>query len=227
MDPQKNYFKDIDFDKPWEEEDWERFFQAQEQLLSETRSAYPRYTSAKDATLDFRYVLRRFGMDPETVREPAAPPETADEAGDYWKDGAAPDTLPVFTQASRLLQRAQQLFERRLAKKLSKRFKSQKHKIWQETANIFRIHIGQVPLELAAGHALGYETFGVKGNIARNRRALARLDACLGALSRSPANIYPENEHSRLFRETLRLRNNVAEWIHFLRERFAKAGQDR
>jgi hypothetical protein len=225
MDKRRDYFKKIDFDKPWDEEDWERFFRAQEQLVREPSGPSFGLPSRKPG-LSFRDVLRRFGMDPDNPGalpaefDPLAEPEPS-LARPFWQEDAELESLPIYCQAKRYAARVLLLCDRHFVKLLNKPYKSAIHRRCQAILRELIERAADVPRDVACGHHLGYGRDGVKGNIARCKRALAHADACVGLVTRFPRRKFPAGEYGRLVKDTFRLRHDLAGWIAFLRRRFS------
>lgn len=224
MDRFRDSFKKINFDKNWDEDDWETFFQAQDQLVKEVRPGAVSTLSARspDPVLSFRQVLRRFGMDPDN---PAAPPshfksEAPAPKAAFWEEGVAVDTLAIFNHAREYATRFAYFCNKNYGKSMRKIYKSPAHLERRRLLNRILAQAPEISRNIAAGHDIGYSPDAVRGNIARCKRALGHADACLGLVSRLKPRRLPPGEHARLFRETLHLRNQLAEWISFLRERF-------
>jgi hypothetical protein len=230
MSPYRDFFKDIDFDKDWEEEDWERFFAAQDKLAKESSSGPARspFVRSRESSLSFRRVLRQFGMDPD---DPLAPPLEFDHEPEapargngrarFWEEGSSLECLSIYCQSKCYAYRFTLFCDRFYGGKLYKTYKSAAHRRRQDALHQMLTHAAEVPRNIAFGHELGYAADGIKGNIARCKRALGHADACVGLLSRLPARRFPGQEHERLFRETLSLRRNLVDWIAFLRRNFA------
>ena len=220
----EDHFKDIDFDKPWEEEDWERFFSAQEHLIRQLRvdPAAPR--DKKHPGLGFREVLMRFGMDPDN---PGVPPKDFEPpvhptsgARRFWEEGVEAEALPVFAHARMYAHAVKSMIERRFRDLLFKTYKSKPYLLLQQVLEDLEPIAMAIPGQIAAGHALGYRADRVKGNIVRCRIALARADECLGLVTRFPRRFLPPAEYKCLVADTARLRNALMDWILLLRERF-------
>jgi len=215
-----DYFKHIDFDKAWDEEDWERFFLAQDRLLKDSRPG-ARALAAKDPSLSFRWVMRQFGMDPDDPTAVPADFATAeDEESRVHSEDASLHDLPIYLAAKSFVHRFFRFCDFNYGKALNKAYKSKAHRERQEILLGMMLHAAEIHKNVAAGHELGYAADAVKGNIARCKRALGRVDQCLGLLSRLPAKRLPAGEHARLFKETVRLRNGLLHWINYLRRRF-------
>jgi hypothetical protein len=231
-------FKDIDFDKPWEEEDWERFFEAQDRMVreAEARLFRSRNRPAAADSLAFREVLRRFGMDPDrplsddedpspesAERELASDP-SAGASSDFSRDGVNLQTLPVYCDARRFAARVILLCERRFLRMMNKIYRSESHRRVQSLLVEWSRLVVQVPGTIASGHGLGYSPDVIKGNIVRCRKALSLADESLGKLSRIPSRRFSPGEYRSLFRENARLRNALNDWISVLRRRSGQSG---
>jgi hypothetical protein len=222
----EDYFKGIDFDKAWEEEDWERFFDAQDRLARELRVDPPPPRSLRHPGLGFREVLRRFGMDPDNPMVPPRdfdpPPAAASTPRRFWEEGVEAEALPIFAHARLYAHALSSLMDRRFRDVMYKTYKSKPYLLLQQILENLEPHGRAIPAQIAAGHALGYRSDRVKGNIVRCRRALALADECLGLVTRLPRRFLPPSEYKCLVRDTLRLRNAVIAWIHMLRSRFTR-----
>jgi hypothetical protein len=229
MDKKRDYFKKIDFDKTWDENDWEEFFRAQERLSSESTAGAALKTPDRDVELSFRRVLQRFGMDPDNPGTPPAEFDpflaTLDDAparpGNFWDDGAELEALPIYCQAKCYAYRVLLLCDRHFGKLLTKSYKSKVHRRCQEILGDLQHHAIRIPNDLASGHHLGYGREAIVGNVVRCKRALSHVDACVGLMTRFPRRRFPAGEYPRLLRESLRLRSDLIGWITLLRKRFS------
>ncbi|HRY28913.1 MAG TPA: hypothetical protein P5079_02625 [Elusimicrobiota bacterium] len=227
MESNRNCFESINFNKKWDEEDWERFFSAQDEFVRQVRPgrAYARGRTV-DPSLSFRNVMRRFGMDPDGVFAPEAsfePPAGPSTEPPLWKsrlslEEAEVDALPIYIRAKSFVGVVASLWERRFQKMMAKTYKSRLHRLCQALLEDIRHHARRIPHNVAEGHYVGYGAAAVKGNIARCRRALTHADACVGFVSRLPRRFMSAEEYHLLFRETLGLRNDLMAWIFFLRQ---------
>jgi hypothetical protein len=218
---QEDYFRGIDFDKPWEEEDWERFFEAQDRFARDLKVPRPAPRSLEG--LGFREVMRRFGMDPDDPSPRAFPSPAADEAAPsrrFWEEGVEAEFLPVFVHARLYAHGIASLIRRRFHDVLDKTYKSRLHQLLQQILRNLEPRAYAIAGQISAGHGLGYRSDRVKGNIVRCRRALAHADECLGLVTRLPRRFLPPSEYKCLVRDTVRLRNDLINWIALLRSRF-------
>src|SRR5262245_29750070 len=130
MNRYDEYFKDINFEKEWDEQDWERFFQAQDQLSRESPARRRPVRPSEDG-LSFRRVLRHFGMDPENPgAEPAEfsaavmEPDVFPTRLKFWEEGAEFESLPIYCQAKCFAYRVILACDRHFAGIASKKYKS-------------------------------------------------------------------------------------------------------
>ncbi len=235
MTPREDYFKHIDFDKDWDESDWEKFFSAQERFSVDLKRQtwLSRFRDASGSGLSFRHVMRRFGMDPDN---PAGGPsdffvprKLADAPGTsgsfrFWEDGADIESVPVYCESACAAYHVLMLCEHRFHRMLSKKYKSRSHQQFQRGLMELRYHLTEAPRYIAAGHGLGYKTDMVKGNIVHCRKSLGHVNAGLGLLTRMPRNFFSLKEYRDLFKCVLALRNHLMEWVSFLRGYFIQTG---
>jgi len=233
MSRYEDYFKDIDFDKEWNESDWAHFFDAQDKLQRDIQARtrlVPR-GGGRDRGLGFRRVLAEFGMDPD-----APQPEPFETSSEYiffegprsipfWEEAAEVGTLPLYNHSQALALWIADLCQSHFPKIAKKSYKSLSHKRLQSAVRDLCHHAPQIPRLVAAGHGVGYSTDRVKGNIVRCQMALFHADACVGVLNRFPQGHLPPEDDRRLFRAVLQLRNDILNWISHLRERFVPTGR--
>ena len=178
MAPGSDYFDGINFDRHWEEEDWERFFDAQDRLTSDRRRrvGHPPERPSTDPGLSFRRVMHQFGMDPDNPESPPRPfaldhvlgPDGA--AGlPFWHPSADPERLPLFLQAAEYFRQVSELVEIRYAKMLSKTYKSASHRQFQKLLPEIEDQARAIPRLVALGHRTGYDPFGAKEMCIRDR----------------------------------------------------------
>jgi hypothetical protein len=228
-DPSPDYFKDIDFDRTWEEEDWERFFAAQDRLARDGRRTRPsRPAPGVNPELSFREVLRRFGMDPDRpdvepkpFRRISPVDETPPTAARFWEDGAPPESLGLYRQARQYADHLETLFSGPLSRFFTRVYRSRSHRECRRALIELAEHAPAIEAFVAAGHRVGYDPHGAKGNIVRCRTALRHAEACLAAAGRIPRRHLERDRLAGLFGRTWRLRNALLEWIDVLRTRFA------
>jgi|GEM_PF-2853029 len=231
MDPNAfDDFQKINFDRPWSEEDWERFFQAQDRLTANRRRrtrTVPRETGGV-SELAFRNVLHRFGMDPDNPDAEPRPfslTESLDDVGSnrfpFWRDGADHERLPLYLRSREFVRAVDDLVDRRFAAQMAKTYKNPSHRLFQKTLRELDLNSRAIPRLIALGHRVGYDPFGVVGNIVRCRKALERAELCVSTLSRLPRRHLDPSLFKSLFTNAVRLRNDLSGWILMLRTRFA------
>lgn len=233
-DRPEDAFKRINFQKPWEEKDWERYFDAQDRLARGRRVDAGPARAGIDPSLAFGRVLRRFGMDPDNPDVPPQPfaysrLEPSEEPLNlpgikFWQPGADQETLPIYCQAKCYAWRAAWLVESRFPGLFQRVYRSPSHRAFQGAMESFLREVPDVPRQIAAGHRLGYDPHGVKGNIVRCRRALETTDRLVGILSRVSRRRLPTAEYEKIWRDTTRLRTALIDWIDLLRARFGGPG---
>jgi hypothetical protein len=215
---QSNPFKKINFDTPWNEEEWERFFLAQETFV---RQADARRRSFFHGKTRVRVgVLGRLGIDPDSVSVDLDLEPTDDLP-------EARQMFPVlYGQAQGFSAAITCLCLHRLNRVLTHSYKSSSHRALQGRVRTLVLYGARIPRFLAAGHALGYDSEGIKGNTVRCRMAFHHSDHCLGLLTRFSVRELSPQEQRTLFRDALRLRNALGEWVGFLRNSFGKTSLD-
>jgi hypothetical protein len=225
-----DYFDGINFDRVWEEEDWERFFEAQDRLISDRRRrvGMPSERPSVDPGLSFRRVLHQFGMDPDNPESPPRPFALDQVLGPdgavglpFWHPGADPERLPLFLQAAEFSRQMSEMVEVRFAKMLAKVYKSLSHKQFQKLLPEAEKRARAIPRLVALGHRAGYDPFGAKGNIVRCRQGWVSAEACVSLLSRLPRRHMDRVLYQKIFADCVRLRNGLMDWILLLRTRFA------
>ncbi|MBL0059509.1 MAG: hypothetical protein IPP35_10480 [Elusimicrobia bacterium] len=230
MASEPDYFDGIRFDREWEEEDWERFFDAQDRLSSDLRRKVgsPPERPSADPALTFRGVLRQFGMDPDNPEASPRPFALDQVVGPdgavglpFWHPGADHERLPLYLQAAEFHRQSAEFVEIRFAKMLAKTYKSASYRQFQKVLPEIEDRARAIPRLIALGHRVGYDPFGAKGNIVRCRRALEHAESCVSLLSRLPRRHMDRDLYQRFFADGIRLRNGLLDWILLLRTRFA------
>jgi hypothetical protein len=224
----EDFFKDVNFAAPWGEEDWRRFFDAQEKLRRSLFVHRPRALPSADPDLAFRKVLRDFHIDPDNPGMDFSTLEAAPSAPTllrYWEEGAEVESLPLYGQALVFLTEVNGVFHRRFPGIARRTYKSPSLRLLQQLVDRLPHHAAQIPRRLSAAHGMGYGPEGVVGNIVRCREALSHAETCLGMMTRFPQRRLPLAEYRRLLSMALRLRNDMMDWIASLRGRFAPMGK--
>jgi hypothetical protein len=196
------------------------------------------FRPALPSDLSFRRVLDGFGMDPDAAEPPVVPEEnlsalsqSCEDGGRptgpttpaghrraFWEDEAEAESLPLYISAQNHAAFVQHFVGDMFGPFLRKKFKSALHRRLQVSLKRLRAHAAEVPRNVAAGHALGYGPEGIKGNIARLRRALYHADASVGLLSRMPKARFSREDFKVFFGAAARMRNDLLGWISYLRE---------
>jgi hypothetical protein len=129
--------------------------------------------------------------------------------------------LPLFLAAGEFSRKIEELVQVRYANLLAKTYKSLSHRQFQKGLGELDDNARPIPRFIALGHRVGYDPFGVNGNIVRCRRGLRHAENCVSILSRIPQRHMDRLLYKSLFAEGVRLRNDLMNWIHLLRTRFA------
>jgi hypothetical protein len=182
-------------------------------------------------------VLKRFGIDPENPGafrgDEGGSPSGHSAPRPFWDAAAEAEDLPLYLRARDYAVGLGRFVDGRFGRLLSRPYKDPARRRLQVALLLLCAHARETPKNVAAGHSLGYEAGGIKGNIARCRRALFHADACVGLLSRLAQRPFrgasgrvsgtcdglTRTDHRRLFAAALGLRNALSEWITFLRGR--------
>ncbi len=231
----KEFFSKINFNKNWEEDDWEKFFEAQDayRVSAQTNDIRKKPASrikfiGTDEVAAFEPVFREYGMHNvppvfQEIREKSFhgdenPEEEyhphADEDPHYWVEGAPLATLLIYRDCCRYaICTAQEL------DKYLKRKDAAYRKKFSAEFESLRFHANWIAINVAEGHILGYSPERIKGNIGKCRRALKHADICLGLLSRISLRTKSVRLRLELFSFSLQVRNALFSWIDELRER--------
>jgi hypothetical protein len=232
----REFFNEIDFNKSWDEQDWERFFKAQDdyRVEAQTREVRKKPMSkikfvGPDEVAAFEPIIREYGalkeshavihqlngqpfqgdQNPEDEYHPAA-----DEDPHYWGEGAPLATVLIYRDCCRYAICTSQEIDRYL------RMRGPAYRR-QHTAEFesLRFHANWVAINVAQGHMLGYSEDRIRGNIAKCRRALQHADVCVGLLSRIASRTKSNRLRRDLFAFAAQLRNGLFDWIDELRAR--------
>ena len=228
--------------EPWDEDDWERFFQEAdrrtERYIEAMESFVRRYPPPDERDPGYaawkerlhQHLARRMGWDPrrhgpEWLEDPFdlgpedEPPDPED--AEPWKRAlpeAFPEAQPL--EALPVFQAAQALCDTVLD--------------WADTlpgsvkdGQVVELcaAVMHVATKLAGGHGMGYEPEALGGNIAYAKRALAAANRALAALTDlRGAAFLPQPEYHRLSEAVFEVRNGVGLHVQRLRERFLRGG---
>lgn len=231
---EKDFFKKINFNKPWDEDDWERFFDAHEAYriaarnLEVRKEPMPRIRFGRgDEVEAFEPVLRAYGfeLEPSIINQLHSKPfkDDPDEEADFapaasedahfWGEGAPLAHMPIYRDACRFAVVTAQEIERYV----KRRGPTYRKKHTAEFESL-RFHANWVAINVAHGHRIGYSADRVRGNIARCRRAVRHADQCIALINRVSLRTKSLRLREDLFSFAVQLRNVLFDWIDELRE---------
>jgi|GEM_PF-3945352 len=233
----KNYFKRINFNKRWDESDWEKYFQAHDAYRLSRRLAEIRKKPLPKINFDkgdeveaFEPILREYGADftPGVINELKSIPFAGDQNPEeeyapftnqdshFWGEGAPLASLPLYRDCCR--------FSIQLAKELDRFLRKRddpfRQKFLSAVKNL-RFHANWVAINVAQGHQIGYAKERISGNVAKCRRAVKHIDQCLGLLNRLSKHTKSLAIRRELFSFSAQLRRALFIWIDELRSRLA------
>ncbi len=231
----KEFFRKIDFNKTWDEADWEKFFQAQDDYrVSHQNKEVRKKPMSKikfvgpDEVKAFEPIIREYGVaaGPSVVQQLNGQPFYGDanpeqdyhpatnEDPHYWGEGAPLATVLIYRDCCRFAICTSQEIDRYLKlkdltyrKKFSAEFES------------LRFHANWIAINVGQGHTIGYSEERIRGNIAKVQRALNHADVCMGLLSRISLRTKSLRLRRELFSFAVQLRNGLFHWIDELRAR--------
>jgi hypothetical protein len=233
----KEFFSKIDFNKPWDEDDWEKFFQAQDvyrlslQSMEVRKKPMPRIRfEGSDEVVAFEPVMRAYGMtglpavftqlnslrfhgddNPEQDYHPAT-----DEDPHYWGEGAPLASVLIYRDCCRFAICTSQEIEKYL-----RRRGADYRRAYSAKFESLRFHANWVAINIAHGHKIGYSEDRVRGNIAKSLRALKHAELCISLLSQISLTTRSTRLREDLFSFAVQLRNALFSWIDELRARFS------
>lgn len=231
----KEFFNKIDFNKTWDEDDWEKFFQATDEYrLSRQNEEVRKKPMSKikftgpDEVAAFEPIVREYGFGggPSVVQQLHGQPfygdqnpeddyhPATDEDPHYWGEGAPLATVLIYRDSCRFAICTSQEIDRYLRRKEI----SYKRKFSAEFESL-RFHANWIAINVAEGHRFGYSEERVRGNIAKCRRAVKHADVCVGLISRISQRTKSSRLRVELFSFAVQLRNGLFSWIDELRSR--------
>ncbi|MCG3204507.1 MAG: hypothetical protein KCHDKBKB_01222 [Elusimicrobia bacterium] len=231
----KKFFTNIDFNKSWDVEDWEKFFQAQDDYrVSCQNQEIRKKPMAKikfvgpDEVKAFEPLIHEYGVTtaPSIVGQIHGEPFVGDQCPEadyhpatnedphYWGEGAPLSTVLIYRDCCRFAICTSQEIDRYLKfKDLAYR---KKHGAEFES---LRFHANWIAINIAQGHTIGYSEERVRGNIAKVIRALKHADICMGLLSRVSLRTKSVRLREDLFSFAVQLRNGLFHWCDELKAR--------
>jgi hypothetical protein len=235
----KQYFNRINFNKTWNENDWEKFFIAQDDYrLSVQNQDIRKKPVSKikfegtDEVAAFDPILRAYGFgsalnilqelqnisfrgdkNPEEEYQPPT-----DEDPHYWVEGAPLASVLIYRDCCRFAICASQELDRHL----KSRDKNYRHKFSAELESL-RFQANWIAINVAEGHRLGYSEDRIQGNIAKVRRALNHAEVCIGLLGKLSKRTKSKRLRYELFSFAAQLRNGLFDWMDELRLRSSLA----
>jgi hypothetical protein len=231
----KSFFEKIDFNKSWDEDDWEKFFQAHDtyrnssQSQSQTAKPLSRIKfEGSDEVIAFEPVMRAYStfqmpsivnqLDNEAFYGDGNPEEdyhpTTDQDPHYWVEGAPLATVLIYRDCCRFAICTALEIEKYLKRKdMSYRKK------YSAEFEALRFHANWLAINVGEGHKIGYSDERIRGNIAKCRRALKHADMCIGLISRISLRTKSLRLRRELFSFAFQLRNALFDWIDELRLR--------
>jgi len=236
---QKEYFKRINFNKPWKEKDWERYFQAHEAYrLAVRNSEIRKKPMAKikfedsDAVMAFEPILREYGVEttPNVVKELKSVPFIGDTHPDleytpatsedphFWGEGAPLASLPIYRDCCRWAI----YVSKELGRYLKRRRKGNQAKNFKSEFTNLQFHANWLAIDVAQGHQIGYAKDRILGNIAKCRRAVKHADSCIRSLNRISRQTKSTRFKEDLFSFAVQLRGVLFMWIDELQSRASR-----
>src|SRR5688572_7075000 len=231
----KEFFGKIDFNKSWDEEDWEKFFLAQDdyRIASQNKEVRKKPLEkirfeGSDEVEAFEPVIRLYGLapSPPVVQQLTGLPfagdgnpeadyhPSTDEDPHYWGEGAPLATVLIYRDCCRFAICTSQEIDRFL-----KRRDAAYRKRFSAEFESLRFHANWIAINIAQGHKIGYSDERIRGNIAKCRRAVKHAEVCLSLLNRVSLRTKSQRLRRDLFSFAAQLRNGLADWIEELKLR--------
>ncbi len=231
----KTFFDKIDFNKSWDESDWEKYFLAQDEYRMASRIADVRKKPASkikfqgpDEVAAFEPVIREYGFGdlPTVIDQLKNRPFQGDTNPDdeyqpsteedphYWGEGAPLASSLIYRDCCRFAICTSQELDRYLHRR-GQAF----HRLHSAEIESLRFHANWVAINVAHGHRIGYAEDRIRGNIAKCRRALKHAETCITLLGRLSMRTRSVRLRRELFAFAAQLRNALHDWIDELRAR--------
>ncbi len=230
---QKRFFSKINFNKRWDEKDWETYFKAQDEyrLASQVYEGKPlpkiKYEGSDEVDA-FEPVIRAYGTGtssaPSVVDQLHGTPFTGDqnptadyhpatdEDPHYWLEGAPLASVLIYRDCCRFAICTSQEIDKHL-----KRRDSAYRKEHMGEFEALRFHANWIAINIAHGHRLGYTEDRVRGNVAKCLRAIKHADLCVSLISRISLRTQSKRLRVELFAFAIQLRNALFSWVDELR----------
>jgi len=221
----KKFFNRINFNKPWKEEDWEKFFEAQDEFRQDTLSGelrkkpMPRIEfSTGDEVEAFEPILREYGLEPppSVLRQISGADfkdwPAGDENSQGWLEGAPLSNLNIYRDCCRFSIVAAREMEHYLKRK-DEIFKKLHHAEFDS----LRFHANWAAINVAHGHKIGVLQDQVYGNAAKCRRAVKHIDVCIRLINQISHRTRSVRLRSHLFSFAVQIRKALYEWIDELK----------
>lgn len=231
----KQFFSKIDFNKPWDEKDWEKFFQAQDDYrLAVQNTEIRKKPAAKivfigpDEVAAFEPVMQAYGVsdnlfpfddkgkngflgdaNPDLEYHPPT-----NEDPHYWGEGAPLATVLIYRDSCRFAICTSQEIDRHL-KRRDLIYRRQ----YTSESEALRFHANWVAINVAQGHRIGYSEERIRGNITKCARAVKHTDTCIALLNKLSTRTRSHRLRHELFSFAVQLRNGLLAWIDELRAR--------
>jgi len=232
---EKKFFDKINFNKRWDESDWEIYFQAQDDYRVSKRLDEIRKKplskiqfEGSDEVAAFEPIMREYGLvtSPAVFEQLHSKPFEGDtnpeedyhpstqENPHYWGEGVPLSNLLIYRDACRFA-----IFTSlEIDRYLRRRGPSYRRK-HSGTFEALRFHAHWVAINVGQGHRIGYGKDRIRGNIAKCRRALKHAETCLSHLSQISSHTKSLRLRKELFSFAVQLRNALFYWIDELRLR--------
>ena len=229
------FFKRINFNKPWSEEDWEKYFQAHEAYRLSVRNLEVKKKPAPkiqfetgDEVKAFDPILRAYGLEttPNVVYELKESHFVGDKDPDeeytpttledphFWGEGAPLASLPIYRDSCRFAITTSLEIERYL----KRRDNTYRKRTSSKFENL-KFHANWAAVNVAQGHQIGYSSERIRGNIAKCRRAVNHANLCIRIINQISRSTKSERLKRELFSFAVQLRHALFLWIDELRSR--------
>ncbi|MFN0117997.1 MAG: hypothetical protein ACKVQC_06900 [Elusimicrobiota bacterium] len=233
---EKEFFSKIDFNKSWDEKDWENFFQAQDDYRLSLQSANIQKKpiskfkfEGTDEVRAFEPVIHAYGFSTNlsVIHELKNQPFVGDHNPDhdyhpatdedphYWGEGAPLTTVLIYRDCCRFA--ICTYFE--IDRYLKRKELSYKRKYSAEFESL-RFHANWIAINIGQGHRIGYSEDRIQGNIAKSLRAIKHADICMGLINKICLRTKSLRFRKELFSFSVQLRNGLFSWVDELRSRY-------